>query len=59
MVHKLRLLKSGLAVLVFAAAPLTSRAASGGFAVYVSDVEQLYAAVDNPANTGASVVLRG
>ena len=57
MVHKLRLLKSGIAVLVFAAAPLTSTAASAGFAVYVSDVEQLYAAVDNPANTGASVVL--
>ena len=57
MVHKLRLLKSGIAVLVFAAAPLTSTAARAGFAVYVSDVEQLYAAVDNPANTGASVVL--
>ena len=57
MIHKLQLLKRGIAVLVFAAAPLTSTAASAGSAVYVTDVEQLYAAVDNPANMGATVVL--
>ncbi len=57
MTHKLQLLKRGIAVLVFVAAPLTSAAASAGSAVYVTDVEQLYAAVDNPANMGATVVL--
>ena len=57
MIHKLQLLKRGIAVLVFVAGPLTSVAASAGSAVYVTDVEQLYAAVDNPANMGAIVVL--
>jgi hypothetical protein len=57
MIHKLQLLKRGIAVLVFVAGPLTSVAASAGAAVYVTDVEQLYAAVDNPANMGATVVL--
>src|SRR5688572_14182321 len=57
MIHKLQLLKRGIAVLVFVAGPLTSVAASAGSAVYVTDVEQLYAAVDNPANMGATVVL--
>jgi hypothetical protein len=57
MIPKLQLLKRGIAVLVFASAPLTAAAASAGSAVYVTDVEQLYAAVDNPANTGATVIL--
>jgi hypothetical protein len=57
MIHKFQLLKGGIAVLVFAAAPHTSTAASAGPAVYVRDVEQLYAAVDNSENMGATVVL--
>jgi hypothetical protein len=57
MIHKLQLLKRGIAVLVFVAGPLTSVTASAKSAVYVTDVEQLYAAVDNPANMGATVVL--
>lgn len=57
MIHKFRLVKSGIAVLVFAAANIASLAASPGPAVHVADVEQLYAAVNNPVNVGASVVL--
>lgn len=57
MIRNFRLLTGGIAVLVFAAATLTSRAANAAQAVYVADVEQLYAAVDNPANMGATVIL--
>jgi hypothetical protein len=57
MIRSFRLLTSGIAVAVFAAATLTSRAANAAQAVYVADVEQLYASVDNPANAGASVAL--
>ena len=57
MIHKFQLLRGGIALLLVAAAPITSTAASTGPAVYVTDVEQLYAAVDNPANMGAAVVL--
>jgi hypothetical protein len=57
MTHRFQWLKGGAAVLVVAAAtitPITGRAAT---AVYVADVEQLYAAVNSPANVGASVIL--
>ena len=57
MIDKFQLLRGGIAVLVFAAAPHTSTAASAGPAVYVVDVEQLYAAVNDPLNVGASVFL--
>ena len=58
MTHQFQLLKSGIAVLVFAAATFTSVSASGaGAVVPVADVEQLYAAVNAPANVGATVVL--
>ena len=57
MIHTFRLVKSGIAVLVFAAANITPVAASSGPAVYVADVEQLYVAVNNPVNVGATVVL--
>ena len=57
MIHKFRLVKSGIAVVIFSAATITSVAASPGPAVYVADVEQLYEAVNNPVNVGASVVL--
>ena len=57
MTHTLQLLARGIAVLVFIATPLTAAAAGAGSAIYVSDVEQLYAAVDNPAHIGATVVL--
>jgi hypothetical protein len=52
MIHKWHML-----VVVFAAATITSAAASAGPVVNVADVEQLYAAVNNNANTGATVVL--
>jgi len=57
MSHRFHRLTGGAAVLVVAAAtitPITGRAAT---ALYVADVEQLYAAVNNPANAGASVIL--
>jgi len=57
MIHKCHLLKRGIAVLVFAAATITSTTAIAGTAVYVADVEQLYAAVNDPVNAGATVVL--
>jgi hypothetical protein len=56
MTHKFHLLK-GIAVLVFAAATFTSVTASAGAVVYVANVEQLYAAVNNIENVGATVVL--
>jgi hypothetical protein len=52
MIHKYHLL-----VVVLVAATSTSAAASAGPLVYVADVEQLYAAVNNEANKGAIVVL--
>jgi hypothetical protein len=55
MTHTFRLLTRGIAVLVFGVT-ITSAAAGAG-TVYVSDVEQLYAAVDDPGNIGATVVL--
>ena len=57
MTQQFHLLKRGIAVLVFVAASVTSAAASAGPVVYVADVEQLYAAVNNEANTAATVVL--
>ena len=55
MTHTVRLLTRGIAALVLGVT-FTSAAAGAG-TVYVSDVEQLYAAVDDPGNIGAAVVL--
>jgi hypothetical protein len=46
-----------LGALAFAAAITTSAVVSAGPLVNVSDVEQLYAAVNDPLNNGAAVVL--
>ncbi len=56
MIHQFQWLRGGIAVLIVAAATITSTTASGPV-VYVTDVEQLYAAVDDSANVGATVVL--
>ena len=55
MIHKFQLPNVRMAVLVLAVT--TSSAASAGPVVHVDDVEELYQAVDNPANVGATVVL--
>ena len=57
MIDKLRLLKRGIAILLFVGASLTSIAASAGTVVYVADVESLYDAINNCPCEGATVVL--
>jgi hypothetical protein len=57
MTHQFQFLERGIAVLVFVATSITSEAAGAGPVVYVTTVEQLYTAVNDPANAGAAVVL--
>ena len=57
MIPRFHLLRGGPAVLVFAATTITPIAGTAGTAVYVADAEQLYAAVNDPVNVGASVIL--
>lgn len=55
MTQQFHLLNRGIAALVFVAASIVT--ASAETVVYVADVEHLYAAVNDPANEGAAVVL--
>ena len=57
MSHRCDFLKRGLAVLVVVAASITSITASAGTRVDVADVEQLYTAVNDGRNAGATIVL--
>jgi hypothetical protein len=57
MIQQFHVLNRGIAVLVFVAAGVTSLTAGAETAVYVADVEHLYAAVNAPANAGAAIIL--
>lgn len=57
MTQQFQFLERCVGALVFAAAITTSAVASAGPVVYVTDVEQLYSAVNNPLNEGAAVVM--
>jgi len=57
MTQQFQLLNRTIAVLVFVAASITSYPARAETAVYVADVSQLYAAVNDPSNEGAAVIL--
>jgi hypothetical protein len=57
MIHRFHWLKGGAAVLVVAAATITPTTGSAATAVYVANVGELYDAVNNSANVGASVIL--
>ena len=57
MTQQFHLLDRCVGALVFAAAITTSAVASAGPVVYVTNVEQLYDALDHQPNEGAAVVL--
>ncbi len=58
MTHRFHWLKGGAALLVVAAATITPISGRAATTVYVANVEELYAAVNNyPMNVGASIIL--
>jgi hypothetical protein len=57
MPQQFQVLNRAIVVLVFVAASITSFTASAGTVVFVADASQLYAAVNDPLNKGAAVIL--
>jgi len=58
MTHRFHWLKGGAALIIVAAATITPTSGRAATTVYVANVEDLYAAVNNyPENVGASIIL--